>query len=168
MGANSTSNVTVQSFTGSIATTSLFSPSLTQLSSTGSISTTPFLSSSVLPTPTPIYRNDGCFVTEQKYGYYNECYCNHTRYKYEGFNNSNGFYTDNPNATNYEYKCWNLPKPKLYIGGLIDTESELGKKILIAAGLALEEINKNDMVLPGYELVLLKQNSTKVRLYSNL
>ena len=150
----------------SAASSSIVNNTISNVSSvlsTVNTTTTPFLSSSVFATPTPIYRGDGCFITEQKYGFYNECYCNYTRYKYEGFNNSNGYYTTNPNATNYEYKCWNLPKPKLYIGGLIDTGPELGKKMLIAADLALEEINKNDGVLPGYELVLLRQNSTKVR-----
>lgn len=153
----------------SVASSSIannISSNFSSVFSTANISTTGFLSSSVFATPIPIYRGDGCFITEQKYGFYNECYCNYTRYRYEGFNNSNGFYTTDPNATHYEYKCWNLPKPKLYIGGLIDTEPELGKKMLIAADLALEEINKNNGILPGYELVLLRQNSTKVRAYS--
>ena len=149
------------SMSSSISTSSIdssyFSPS-TSIASTPS-----FTASTPLPTPTPEYRGDGCFLTEKRYGYFNECYCNYTRYNYVGFNNSNGYYTTNPNATNFGFKCWNLPKPKLYIGGLIDTETELGKKIIVAADMAVDEVNKNDSVLPGYELFLLRQNSTKVR-----
>ena len=148
--------VATSSLMNSINSTSTIEVSLLNTSAT------PALTSSVVATPTPIYRGDGCFITEQKYGYFNECYCNYTRYNYAGFNNSNGYYTKNPNSTSYNYKCWNLPKPKLHIGGLIETKQELGKKMLIAADLALEEINKNDLILPGYELVLLRQNSTEV------
>lgn len=75
----------------------------------------------------------------------------------------NATYTDDKNATGFPYKCWNLPKPKLYIGGLFDRRSETGLRILPAADLAIEEINKDNSLLPGYELVLLKDNTTKVR-----
>ena len=116
----------------------------------------------VLATPTPIFRGDACFYTDVKYGYYNECYCNETRYDYVAFNSSNGYYTKDINATNFDYKCWNLPKPKLYIAGMFQSAEEMGKKLLLAADMAVEEINKNDAVLPGYEVVMLRQNSTNV------
>eukprot|EP00795_Rhopilema_esculentum_P009214 gene9214-16891_t len=158
---SSTSSFEVSSYAP--ASTSSINPSPSASVTSMNFSISPNTSSSVatvLPTPTPIYRGDACFYTDVKFGYYNECYCNETRYDYVGFNNSNGYYTKDVNATDFDYKCWNLPKPKLYIAGMFQSAEELGKKLLVAADMAIEEINKNDAVLPGYEVVMLRQNST--------
>ena len=170
--ASVTASVTATlSVTASVTATESLAASVTAIASVAAIDSTSIVPSpsstiqltTVIATPTPNFRGDGCFITDVKYGYYNECYCNQTSYKYKGFNNSNGYYTTDVNATKFDYKCWNLPKPKLYIGGLFDSGTDHGKKILHAADIAVEEINKNKTILQGYELVLLKKNTTKVR-----
>eukprot|EP00794_Sanderia_malayensis_P000677 gene677-1505_t len=116
------------------------------------------VTASPIPTPQPAF-NDSCFVkVDINYAAYNECYCGYTRRNYVAFNGSH--YSDT-NRTDYQYSCWKLPKPKLYIGGLFNSKSDVGRRILPAADVAIDEINKDESILPAYDLEILTHNTTK-------